>query len=202
MIESEFEKIRYGKHVKDFSIKDPFYLESFDDKEYWEYQLNDIHSFIGKAKVVTGWLISKKLKKIFSGFKISQPHYLYSSQLLYQNVIYKYFIFQFSGKSIYRELTSYIDFSKSEFINPSTQELRFFLNIDHFIEESEELYFEKDIDFVKKKIVLKDDLDFFPMQSFFKDNLVSERLKEVIENEFITGFEFSELNYEVVVKKS
>lgn len=201
-IEIELEKIRYGNiYVDDFSIIKPFYLESFDDEKYWEYQLNDIHSFIGKAKVITGWFISEKLKEMFFSFKISKPNYLYSSKLLYRNEIYKYFIFQFSGKNIYKELTSYIDFSKSEFIDPTTEELHFFNNIDHYAEKSEELYFEKDTDLVKKKIVLKDDLDFFPMQSFLKDNIISERLKQSIEENEITGFEFSELDYEVVVSK-
>ncbi|OIV42057.1 hypothetical protein [Flavobacterium johnsoniae] len=199
-LENEFEKIRYGEIVESFPIIDSFYLESFDDEKYWEYQLNDIHSFIGKAKVITGWFISEKLKKLFSDLKISQPHYFYSGKLLYHDEIYKYFIFQFLGKDIYKELTSYIDFSKSEFINPATEELHFFNDIDHYAEKSEELYFEKDTDFVKKKIVLKDDLDFFPMQSFFKDNIASERLKQLIKENEITGFEFSELDYEVVVE--
>lgn len=199
-IENELGKIRYGKIVESFPIIDSFYLESFDDEKYWEYQLNDIHSFIGKAKVITGWYISEKLKKLFSGFKISEPHYFYSSKLLYHDEIYEYFIFQFYGKNIYKELTSYIDFSKSEFINPTTGELYCFNDIDHYAEKSEELYFEKDVDFIKKRIVLKDDLDFFPMQSFFKDNIVSERLKQSIEENEIRGFEFSELDYEVVVE--
>jgi len=200
-IENEFEKIRYGEVVESFSIIDSFYLESFDDEKYWEYQLNDIHSFIGKAKVITGWFISEKLKKKLSGFKISEPHYFYSSKLLYHDEIYKYFIFQFSGKNIYKELTSYINFVKSEFINPTSEELHFFNNIDDYAEKSEELYLEKDTDFIKKKIVLKDDLDFFPMQSFFKDNIVSERLKQSIEENEITGFEFSELDYEIELDK-
>ena len=50
-------------------------------------------------------------------------------------------------------------------------------------------------------IVLNNDLDFFPMQSFFKDNLISERLKQAIEENGITGFEFSELDYEVIVER-
>ncbi|MFK8296570.1 hypothetical protein ACI760_10335 [Capnocytophaga canimorsus] len=47
--------------------------------------------------------------------------------------------------------------------------------------------------------MLKKDFDFFPMQSFFTDNLCSETLKQAIEENNIKGFEFSELDYEVVV---
>jgi len=199
-IENELEKIRYGnEYLNNFLIIKSFYLESFDDEKYWEDQLNDIHSFIGKSKVISGWLISSKLKQLFSSFKISKPHYFYLSELVYKKEEFEYYIFQFSGKNIYKELTKYINFSKSEFLNPITGNLCFFKDIDDYSGKSEELYFEGNTDFVKKKIVLKNDLDFFPMQSFFKDNLVSERLKQAIEKDLITGFEFSELDYEVVV---
>jgi len=48
-------------------------------------------------------------------------------------------------------------------------------------------------------LVLNEAFDFFPMGTFLKDDLVSERLKQAIETVGITGFEFSELDYEVVV---
>ena len=38
------------------------------------------------------------------------------------------------------------------------------------------------------------------MQNFLGDKLVSERLKKAIEENNITGFEFSELDYEVIVE--
>ena len=48
--------------------------------------------------------------------------------------------------------------------------------------------------------MLNKKLDFFPMQSFFQDNLVSENLKQAIEENGITGFEFFEIDYEVVAE--
>gem|GEM_PF-6647905 len=50
-----------------------------------------------------------------------------------------------------------------------------------------------------KKLVLKNDLDFFPIGTIIKDNLISTRLKNAIEENGITGFEFSELDYEVII---
>ncbi|MBP2617884.1 ethanolamine utilization cobalamin adenosyltransferase [Chryseobacterium jejuense] len=41
--------------------------------------------------------------------------------------------------------------------------------------------------------------DFFPMINFMKDIIVSEKLKESIEFNNIQGFEFSELDYGVVI---
>ncbi len=195
-----FKKISNGEIILDAPIFDYFYLESFDDEKYWEWNLFDIHKFIGEASRMLGaLLISKKAKNLFDNFKISEPHLYYNSKVIYKNERIEYYIFQFTGKLIYRELTKYINFSKSEFLNPATGLLSSFKNIDDYIEQSEKLYFEKDTDFIKKKLIINNDLDFFPMQSFFKDNLVSERLRQVIEKENITGFEFSELDYEVVI---
>jgi hypothetical protein len=44
-------------------------------------------------------------------------------------------------------------------------------------------------------------LDFFPLGTYLDDDLVSERLKQAIVDMGITGFELSELDYEVVVEK-
>ena len=51
-----------------------------------------------------------------------------------------------------------------------------------------------------KKLVLKDNLDFFPIGTIMKDNIVSEKLKQAIEKENITGFEFSELEYDITIE--
>ena len=183
---------RIGKReiIENAPIFDYFVLESFDKEKYWEWALFDVHDFIGAGSQIPGWFISKKLKKLLEKFKISEPHFYYLSKLLYKGEKKDYYIFQFTGKNIYKELTKYINFSKSEFLNPATRRIVFFDEINDYIEKSEKLYFEKNTDFIKKKIVLNKKLDFFPMQSFFQDNLVSENLKQAIEENGITGFEF------------
>ncbi|MET3047350.1 hypothetical protein [Flavobacterium covae] len=201
--ENYFKKIGDGEIIIDAPIFDYFFLESFDKKKYWDWKLFDVHPFIGESSSMLGsLLISKRAKTIFDKFNISNPHYFYSSNLIFENDKYDYFIFQFTGKLLFKELAKYISFSKSEFLNPALKTLVSFKNIDDYIEKSEELYFEKDIDFVKKKIVLNEKLDYFPMQSFFIDNIVSENLKEAIEENNITGFEFSELDYEIIIDPS
>ena len=179
-----------GEILYNVPIFDYFVLESFDKEKYWEWALFDVHDFIGAGSQIPGWFISKKLKKLLEKFKISEPHFYYLSKLLYKGEKKDYYIFQFTGKNIYKELTKYINFSKSEFLNPATRRIVFFDEINDYIEKSEKLYFEKNTDFIKKKIVLNKKLDFFPMQSFFQDNLVSENLKQAIEENGITGFEF------------
>ena len=52
--------------------------------------------------------------------------------------------------------------------------------------------------FHKDKIVLN--FDFIPLNPISSDIIISEHLKQAIEENSITGFEFSELDYEVVVE--
>jgi hypothetical protein len=199
--EQFFKLIAKGEMIADISIFDYFYLKSFDEEKYWEWALFDVHRFIGEASWMKGsWLISEKFKNMLKQYSLSQPHFFYSSKLLYKNEKFNYYIFQFTGKLTYKEISMCIDFLNSRFLNPQTKELVSFKNIDDYSEKSEKLYFERDADYLKKKLVLKKEFDFFPTQSFFKDNLVSEGLKQAIEENEITGFEFSELDYEVVVE--
>jgi hypothetical protein len=200
-MEYYFNNMRDGQIITNVPLLDYFFLESYDEKKYWEWKLCDVHRFTRTASLIGGWLISEKLKLLLNDFNISTPYHFYSSKLLYKGEKLDYYIFQFAGKFIYKRTNTYIDYNKTEFFNPSTNTMETFKNIDDYALKSDKLYFEKNTDYIKKRIVLKEKLDFFPMQSFYKDNLVSERLKQAIETKGITGFEFSELDYEVVVEK-
>ncbi len=70
-IENLFEKIRYGSYIDSFPILDSFYLESYDEEQYWEDQKNDVHTFIGKANIIVGWYISDNFKKELELFKVA-----------------------------------------------------------------------------------------------------------------------------------
>ncbi|MET3047106.1 hypothetical protein [Flavobacterium covae] len=198
-----FRKMDEGEVINDAPIFDYFYLESFDKKQYWEWQLNDAFDFIGQGSQIPGWLISNKLKKIFETFNIAKPHFYYPSKLLYKEKKLDYYIFQFSGKQFRQPLTNHINFSKSLFYNPNN-------NLDFSVENEKELLTMQEkiledsgfniINVPIKILLLNKDIDFISMQNFLGDNIVSERLKQAIEENGIIGFEFSELNYEVVVE--
>jgi hypothetical protein len=196
-----FNKISQGEILLKFPVFDYFFLESFDKKEFWEWKLCDVHKFTKEASRLSGWLISKKLKSLFEFFNLPKPYYLFPSKLLYKEEKLDYYIFQFAGKFIYKQTTEYINYKKSNFLNPATNIITSFENNDDYARHSEKLYFEKKMDFVKKKLAIDEKIDFLPMQSFLKDNIVSERLKNAIEENNITGFEFSELDYEVIVNE-
>lgn len=197
-----FKDIGKGEIIYDAPTFDYFYLESFDEQKYWEWKLFDAHQFIGEA----GWLtpnlfISKKLKKLFEDFNMSDPHFYYASKLTYQNEKFDYYIYQFTGNKIFKHTISYIDFNESVFFDPLKKENIVVDNSDEFILEYKKIYKANGNDnkLKNKKLVLKKYLDFIPLGIIMKDNIVSARLKNAIEENGITGFEFSELDYEVVV---
>ncbi|AEK24512.1 imm11 family protein [Capnocytophaga canimorsus] len=191
-----------GEILYDAPIFDFFTLKSFDEEKYWEWQLNDVHNFIGKGSQIQGWFISEKLKKLFEKFKISKPYCFYPSKLLFKNEKLDYFIFHFSAHNFRKPLTDYITFTKSLFYDPNHK-------INFLVKNEQELLIQQEkildasgyeiINVPIKKLVLNESLDFFPMQTFLGDIICSENLKQAIEQNNITGFEFSELDYEVVV---
>ncbi|AEK23354.1 hypothetical protein [Capnocytophaga canimorsus] len=191
-----------GEILYDAPIFDFFTLKSFDEEKYWEWQLNDTHNFIGKGSQIQGWFISEKLKKLFEKFKISKPYCFYPSKLLFKNEKLDYFIFHFSGEQFFNNLVNYIDFNKSLFFDPN-QKIDFkIIDIQDLVAQTRRIFKESGCEIISvpiKKLVLNESLDFFTMQSFLTDNLCSETLKQAIEQNNITGFEFSELDYEVVV---
>jgi hypothetical protein len=200
-----FKRIRNGEFVIDVPVFDYFYLKSFDKEKYWEWKLFDVHRFIGNAsRLSTCWFISKRLKSLLEEFKLSNPYHYYDSKLLYNKKKIDYYIFQFTGNLIYEQILEYIKYSDSIFWNPTRKiEVKvhdknsFLIEYDKISDEN------KGVENIiqNRKLVLIEPLDFFPMSSLIMGNMVSERLKDAIEENDIEGFEFSELDYDVFVEK-
>ena len=183
-----FYEMREGKILTDAPLFDYFFLESFEKKKYWEKYLLDVHDFFGEGSQIMGWFVSEDLKLLLETFNLTQPHYFYPSKLLYKGKKQNYYIFQFAGHIMIDEIrTKCINWKNSVFFNP----------IDELRSIMKRSKYDKEIKL--QKLALKEELDFFPMGTYLNDNIVSERLKQAIEEMKITGFEFSELDYEVVV---
>ena len=198
-----FGKMDKGEVLNYTPIFDYFYLKSYDKEEFWEWQINDVHDFIGKGSRIPGWLISKEIKGLLENYKVALPHFYYQSKLLYKKDKLEYYIFQFSGKEFRNQLTNYIDFNKSIFYDPNNNIEIVIQNEKELIFQQEKILAESGFDIINvpiKKLVLNDNIDFISMQNFIGDKIVSERLKQAIEENNITGFEFSELDYEVVIE--
>lgn len=197
--EDYFNQMDRGEEISSPPLFDYFYLKSFDQKEFWEWRLDDVYDFIGEGSQIPGWLISEKLKNVFERYNLVNPYYMYKSKLLFKKEKLNYFIFHFTGKVLIDFIREEINFSKSVFVNPLTKEIYKVESKNDFVIKKRECLKENDVKIKIKQIVLKTNIDFFSMQSFLVDNIVSERLKKAIEREGITGFEFTELDYEVII---
>ena len=191
-----FYRIGKGEIIENTPIFDYFVLKSFDKEKYWEWALFDIHSFIGEGSQIFGWYISDKLKTILEKFRIAPKYHFYETRLLYKEEKFKYWIFQFPIEPLQN-----IIFEKSDFyyIKDGKQNEIEIKNESEFMQIRRDLFIGEDIELECSKVCLLDSFDIVYQQPN-GDILCSERLKQAIEENGITGFEFFEIDYEVVTE--
>ncbi|GIZ16109.1 imm11 family protein [Capnocytophaga catalasegens] len=187
-----FDRMGEREIIEDAPIFDYFHLQSFGEKKDWEWRLQDVHGFIYVGSIITGWYISDKLKTLLEKFKIAPKYHFYETRLLYKGEKLKYWIFQFPIEGFdnynYEKSEYFIDNQRVLGIKTAEE----YDNYDYKIWKETK----KKIEW--RKIVLKDNFDI--VNTWHGDIIVSEALKQTIEENNITGFEFSELDYEVVVE--
>lgn len=198
-----FDRMGDGEIIKDAPVFDYFYLKSFDKPQFWEWRLQDIHGFIGEYPTGGASYISDRFKNLLEQFNIAKGFWFYPTKLLYKEVKHDYWIFQYATIEDGIDNTFYLDYQKSEFLDPDGNSLIAVTNFEEFHTKRKQIQreseYEKDI--IPKKIVLNKDLDFIPMYGIINSGIIiSERLKEAIEEAKLEGFEFLELDYEVVVE--
>ena len=193
-----FDRIGKDEIIEDAPIFDYFHLQSFDKKIFWEWRLQDVHGFIGAGSIITGWYISDKLKSLLEKFRIAPKYHFYETRLLYKEEKFKYWIFQFIAS--YRRLNKmqFVNFSQSIF--HANNENYVFNSYENWSDKNDEIYDECKEKLTLKKVVLTESFDFFPLIPISSDIIVSENLKQAIEENGITGFEFFDIDYEVVAE--
>jgi hypothetical protein len=191
--ETLFKKMKDGDKFN-LPVLDYFFLESFDKKEFWEWILCDVYTFTKNANWIIGWYISDDLKLLLENLKIAPTYHFYETRLLYKGKKLKYWIFQFPIEPYQN-----IDFQKSEFKFNNEDKIYNFYSEEEFLLFYRKEYRETKRDLKTIKVCLKKNYDIFKTTN--NDIVVSEKLKNAIEETDIEGFEFSELNYEVVVEK-
>ena len=144
------------------------------------------------------WYISDKLKSLLENFRIAPKYHFYETRLLYKEEKFKYWIFQFIAS--YRRLNKmqFVNFSQSIF--HANNENYVFNSYEDWSDKNDEIYDECKEKLTLKKVVLTESFDFFPLIPISSDIIVSENLKQAIEENGITGFEFFEIDYEVVTE--
>ena len=191
-----FYRIGKGEIIENTPIFDYFVLKSFDKEKYWEWALFDVHDFIGVGSIMCGWYISDKLKTILENFRIAPKYHFYETRLLYKEEKFKYWIFQFPIEPLQN-----IIFEKSDFyyIKDGKQNEIEIKNESEFMQIRRDLFIGEDIELECSKVCLLDSFDIVYQQPN-GDILCSEHLKQAIEENGITGFEFFDIDYEVVAE--
>ena len=185
---------RIGKReiIENTPIFDYFVLKSFDKEKYWEWALFDIHGFIGVGSIMCGWYISDKLKSLLEKFRIAPKYHFYETRLLYKEEKFKYWIFQFPI-----DYFQNVNHEKSFYSIPDENILLNFKNKEEFLAANKEEFRKTKRELITKKICYSENYDLVANDT---DILCSERLKQAIEENGITGFEFFEIDYEVVAE--
>ena len=189
-----FDRMGAGEIITDTPVFDYFFLESYGDKKDWEWRLQDVHSFIGTGSIITGWYISDAFKTLLEQFCIAPQTHFYETRLLYKGEKLKYWIFQ---KQFQR--SKYIDFSKSKFGLENETTLYSFDNEGEYQKSYRKEYNETDRKYITIKQVINSYYDLFKTTA--NDIVITETLKNAIESKGLEGFEFSELDYEVIVNE-
>ncbi|GIZ16108.1 hypothetical protein [Capnocytophaga catalasegens] len=189
--------MRKGEIIENTPIFDYFHLQSFGEKKDWEWRLQDVHGFIGESPSGNNYYISDNFKILLDNFKIAPKYHFYETRLLYKGKKLKYWIFQFIAN--YRKLNKmeFVNFSESTFY--LNNQIYRFNSYEEWSDINEEIYDKYDEELKIKEIILTNFFDFIPLNPISSDIIISETLKRSIEENNITGFEFFELDYEVVV---
>ena len=188
-----FYRIGKGEIIENTPIFDYFVLKSFDKEKYWEWALFDVHDFIGVGSIMCGWYISDKLKSLLEKFRIAPKYHFYETRLLYKEEKFKYWIFQFPIDYFLN-----INYEKSFYSIPDENILLNFKNREEFLAAYKEEFRKTKRKLITKKICYLENYDLVVNNS--TEILCSERLKQAIEENGIIGFEFFEIDYEVVAE--
>lgn len=189
--EEYYNILKDGEFHKEIPLLKHFFLESYDEKKYWDFQLNDIHNLIGKANTIIGYYLSNDFKNILEDFNIAPVFNFYETLLLYKEKELKYWLFQYGVNS---------------FDNFNLPQSIFKIEDEEFIIKTQDEYWIKKREARKvntsklllKKLSINGNYDFF-FNQINSDTVVSGNLKKIIEDANLKGFEFVQLDYEVVV---
>jgi len=187
-----FDRIRKDEIIEDAPVFDYFHLQSFDKRKFWEWRLQDVHGGMGVYPSGAFWYISDKLKSLLEKFRIAPKYHFYETRLLYKEEKFKYWIFQFPI-----DYFQNVKYEKSFYEIPDENILLNFKNKEEFLAANKEEFRKTKKELITKNICYSENYDLVANDT---DILCSERLKQAIEENGIIGFEFFEIDYEVVAE--
>lgn len=187
-----------------FSNRKVNYGDIPEEIPYLELEFNKnakITDVLGTYNPYFGLIVSHKFKNIVSSFNLPN-HRFYKANIIYQKDLLNYYWLNFHD-----DLRKYIDFSMTEI---EIYNKFSFKILDTFILNSEATLDEVNLNLGidesirLKKISLKKGFPKYDIMTNnilgYGSNLISIKLMNSIKDSGITGFKFSELDYEIIVE--
>lgn len=142
-------------------------------------------------------LISTKVKELLESVKLPKQDCFYAAKLLFQGNKLDYYVYMpydtcFNSLMLWdlSEFSTREGVDINDYTGPK-------LNLENFMSIENDYYINKGITINHKKIVLKEDYDFFFASTFNTGSfVVSARLKEKMEQHHIFGVTFDEVPFE------
>lgn len=160
-------------------------------------KLTDVLSTLGIS--ACGFIISERLKNILECYKLEQFE-LIPVEVIGTKQIYNYYYLHFYGLDMVHCLDyqqSIFRITKFGFEDLGTKKFDSYESYQEYIKEYDNNY---SLMTPLEYVVLKEDFkdfDFFSFPQFYHEMFVSERLKQCLEDNHITGFSFEE-KYQMV----
>jgi hypothetical protein len=147
----------------------------------------------------SGFVISERLKMLLESYKLER-HELIPVEIINRDQIHNYYFLHFYGLDMVNCLDyqqSIFRITKWGFRDLGLKNFDSYESYQAYIKENDE---DDSLMTPLEHVVLKEefkDLDFFSVPQFYHEMFVSERLKQCLEDNHITGFSFEE-KYQMV----
>lgn len=184
--------------IKNFNVVDNtpvfdwFTMMSISEPGAYDWILLDVYGFAGDhTPMIRGWCISKKLKEIMEKFLIAEPFKFYPAKVMFQGQKYDYYIFQLA----YNE-NDHTRFNKCTYQYIKRWPDRGYAEADLHINNKEEFKNNNALagySLITSKTVLDRYFDVFWTRGSMMT--ISEKLKDEIVKENITGLKIEEVDY-------
>lgn len=176
------------KCVDNTPLFDYFTMYSISEEGPYDWILLDVYGFAGQScPSVRGWCISKRFKEVLEKFSIGRPFRFYPAKVMYQGQKYDYYIFQLA----YNEKDHTL-FSKCTYQYIKRYPERGYAEANLNINSNEE-FKKHGSALITRKTVLDKYYDVFWTKGSMMT--ISEKLKNEIVKEKITGLDIDEVDY-------
>jgi hypothetical protein len=210
-LKKQIEAINAKEFPDNLPMLSPLFPEGYGPKHTWERFHFDVNCFILNSSHIIGLVVNQKVKDIFEKLNIPSEHRYYPAEFFFKNEMYPKYIFvwkyyQPSPEEVKQNEWMLVvsDGTNTTYSRPYDGEA--ITDLKHFQKVVASIYGKTGEELVPAKLVFETDFDFaqFPFFIGFgtvMHTVVSQRFKNKIEAEGITGLEFKPVYYKIAINK-